>query len=132
MALHEQTQEWKELEGKLNIEPLTFPEQGIDRYEAAKGYKQTLEQEIGLKEEALKQLTKENKQLSVPNDDTIEQFKQIYRESDIKQSEIELNARAKEISENNMRSKNIRQVLDGKKFIMIRIPLKRLRAMLAI
>lgn len=100
VALHEQTQEWKELEGKLNIEPLTFPEQGIDRYEAAKGYKQTLEQEIGLKEEALKQLTKENKQLSVPNDDTIEQFKQIYREeSDIKQSEIELNARAKEISE---------------------------------
>ena len=69
----------------------------------------------------------------MPNDDTIEQFKQIYREeSDIKQSEIELNARAKEISENNMRSKNIRQVLDGKKFIMIRIPLKRLRAMLAI
>ena len=61
----------------------------------------------------------------MPNDDTIEQFKQIYREeSDIKQSEIELNARAKEISENNMRSKNIRQVLDGKKFIMIRIPLK--------
>ena len=90
MALHEQTQEWKELEGKLNIEPLTFPEQGIDRYEAAKGYKQTLEQEIGLKEEALKQLTKENKQLSVPNDDTIEQFKQIYRKKAIL-SKVKLN-----------------------------------------
>ena len=33
VALHDQTQEWKRLEQSLNIEPINFPEKGIDRYE---------------------------------------------------------------------------------------------------
>ena len=28
LAIHEQAQEWKDLEQKLNIEPLSFPEKG--------------------------------------------------------------------------------------------------------
>lgn len=44
LALHEQTQEWKTLETQLNIEPVTFPEQGIDRYESAKIQTQNLKE----------------------------------------------------------------------------------------
>lgn len=33
VALHDHSQEWKSLEQQLNIEPITFPEKGVDRYE---------------------------------------------------------------------------------------------------
>ncbi len=45
VALHDQTQEWKRLEQSLNIEPINFPEKGIDRYETAKSHKQSLERD---------------------------------------------------------------------------------------
>ena len=61
VALHDQTQEWKGLEQVLNIEPLKFPEKGIDRYETAKSFQQSLEKDIGLKEERLAQLKQEAK-----------------------------------------------------------------------
>ena len=60
LALHEQTQEWKTLETQLNIEPVTFPEQGIDRYESAKIQTQNLKRDIGLREERLAHLKSEN------------------------------------------------------------------------
>ena len=64
LALHEQTQEWKSLEGSLNIEPVHFPEQGIDRYETSKSQIDTLKTDISLREEKLAQLENENNRLT--------------------------------------------------------------------
>ncbi len=44
------------LEQQLNIEPITFPEKGVDRYEKARAHKQSLERDIGLRNERLAQL----------------------------------------------------------------------------
>ena len=57
VALHDQTQEWKDLEQVLNIQPIHFPEKGIDRYETAKSHKQSLERDIGLRAVSYTHLT---------------------------------------------------------------------------
>lgn len=67
LTLHEQTQEWKTLESQLNIEPVLFPEQGIDRYESAKIQTQNLKRDLGLREEKLAHLKSENKKLMFRN-----------------------------------------------------------------
>ncbi|WP_237451453.1 peptidylprolyl isomerase, partial [Staphylococcus pseudintermedius] len=66
VALIDQVQEWKGLEADLNIEPLEFPEKGIDRYELAKVQVDHLERDIGLRVEKQQQLQNENSQLYVP------------------------------------------------------------------
>ncbi|PTH69025.1 DNA repair protein Rad50, partial [Staphylococcus agnetis] len=63
IALHDQVQEWKGLEADLNVEPLEFPEQGIDRYENAKFQTEQLKRDIGLRNEKYQQLSYENEQL---------------------------------------------------------------------
>ncbi|AVQ33346.1 DNA repair protein Rad50 [Staphylococcus muscae] len=92
LALHDQVQEWKALEAELNIEPVTFPEQGIDRYEAAKLQKQQLERDIGLREEKYNQLKHENHQRFVPSNDVVNEIDTIAKqEEEIKQYERDLN-----------------------------------------
>lgn len=91
LALHDQVQEWKGLESDLNIQPLEFPEQGIDRYEAAKLQTQHLERDIGLREEKRLQLEQDNQQLSLPEKtqyDTIETLSK--QEDQIKQKTFDL------------------------------------------
>ncbi|KIX91409.1 DNA repair protein Rad50 [Staphylococcus microti] len=91
MALHEQVQEWKALESDLNVEPITFPEQGIDRYEAAKLQTQQLARDIGLREEKYKQLQAENEKLTVPSAEVIDKVEAIAKqEDDVKQQAREL------------------------------------------
>lgn len=91
LALHDQVQEWKGLESDLNIEPLAFPEQGIDRYEAAKFQTQQLERDIGLREEKRIQLEHDNQALSIPKADHFKQIEALSKkEESIKQDEFDL------------------------------------------
>ncbi|WP_210122885.1 MULTISPECIES: AAA family ATPase [unclassified Staphylococcus] len=100
LALHEQTQEWKTLETQLNIEPVTFPEQGIDRYESAKIQTQNLKRDIGLREERLTHLKSENEKINVPKQSDIDAFNHIQQqENEIKQKEYELKSVKKEIQD---------------------------------
>src|SRR5699024_3183703 len=90
LALHEQTQEWKALEKQLNIEPIVFPEQGIDRYESAKIQTQNLKRDIGLREERLTHLKDENEKINVPKQNDLDAFNHIYQqENKIKDKERE-------------------------------------------
>ncbi|MCE4957664.1 AAA family ATPase [Macrococcoides caseolyticum] len=57
---HDQAKEWKALEHQLNIEPPTFPEQGITRYESLKKQKVQVGRDLALREERLDQITTEN------------------------------------------------------------------------
>ena len=49
----------EDLEQVLIFSLSIFPEKGIDRYETAKSHKQSLERDIGLREERLAQLNKD-------------------------------------------------------------------------
>lgn len=100
VALHEQTQEWKYLESSLNIEPVQFPEQGIDRYEAAKIQTQNLKRDIGLREEKLTQLEQETENIAVAKQSDIDAINSLYQqENEIKQKEMELKSIEKEIQD---------------------------------
>ncbi|HLR19952.1 MAG TPA: AAA family ATPase [Staphylococcus sp.] len=100
LALHEQTQEWKNLESQVNIEPIHFPEQGIDRYESAKIQTQNLKRDLGLREEKLAHLKSENEKINVPQQRDIDAFNHLHQqENEIKQKEYELKAVEKEIQD---------------------------------
>lgn len=98
LGLHAHAQEWKSLEHHLNIEPLKFPEQGIERYETALKYKQSLDRDIGLRDEKIRQLENEFNLIQMPDDRTVSDMYHLYQqESDIKQSELKAKALKKEI-----------------------------------
>src|SRR5699024_3167899 len=100
LALHEQTQEWKTLETQLNIEPVTFPEQGIDRYESAKIQTQNLKRDIGLREERLTHLKSENEKINVPKQSDIDAFNHIQQQEnkiDKETNQTEMDALEKDI-----------------------------------
>lgn len=100
LALHDQAQEWKALEHELNIEPLDFPEQGIERYETSKQQNNQLKKDIGLRQEKLNQLKNENNQIDVPKMSDIDALNQIAKQEDeIKQLENDLKSVTKEIEE---------------------------------
>lgn len=100
LALLDQAQEWKALEHELNIEPLDFPEQGIERYEASKARRDQLKKDISLRQEKLTQLQQENEQIDVPKQSDIDALNNIAKqENDIKQKETQLQALNKEIED---------------------------------
>ena len=89
VALHDQTQEWKRLEQSLNIEPINFPEKGIDRYETAKSHKQSLERDKSLREERLSILNKEAESINPVDQKYIDSFNSLYQqETEIKQKNL--------------------------------------------
>lgn len=100
LALHEQTQEWKTLEGNLNIAPIHFPEQGIDRYETAKSQTHNLKKDLGLRQEKLAMLKSENERINEPHQMDIDAFKHLQQqENEVKQKEFELKNIKKEIND---------------------------------
>ena len=100
VALHDQTQEWKRLEQSLNIEPINFPEKGIDRYETAKSHKQSLERDKSLREERLSILNKEAESINPVDQKYIDSFNSLYQqETEIKQKEFELHSIEKDIAD---------------------------------
>lgn len=100
LALLDHAQEWKALEHELNIEPLDFPEQGIERYETSKSARHQLEKDAGLRQEKLAQLQKENSQITVPKQSDIDALNSILQqENEIKQIENKLQTLNKEIED---------------------------------
>ncbi|PTH32649.1 DNA repair protein Rad50 [Staphylococcus agnetis] len=98
IALHDQVQEWKGLEADLNVEPLEFPEQGIDRYENAKFQTEQLKRDIGLRNEKYQQLSYENEQLYIPSDELSQSLENIAKkEESIKQTTMDLRQTEREI-----------------------------------
>lgn len=109
LALHEQTQEWKGLEQSLNIEPLDFPEQGIDRYETAKLQTQNLRRDIGLREEKLAQLQEDDRHIEAPKQADIDALSHLQQqENEIKQKEYERNAVQKDIEDKSRELKGLK------------------------
>ncbi|WP_432371876.1 AAA family ATPase [Staphylococcus chromogenes] len=98
LALHDQVQEWKGLEADLNVEPLEFPEQGIDRYENAKFQTEQLKRDIGLREEKQQQLAQENNGLFIPSDELTQAFESLSKkEESIKQQTLDYRQTEREI-----------------------------------
>ena len=86
LAIHEQAQEWKDLEQKLNIEPLSFPEKGSSVMKQTSNYKQSLARDISLREEKLKQLKNEFNAIPALNEDTTNHIYHLTRdENEIQQ-----------------------------------------------
>ncbi|WP_210129872.1 AAA family ATPase [Staphylococcus sp. GDX8P54P] len=100
LAIHEQAQEWKDLEQRLNIEPLRFPEKGIERYETASNYKQSLTRDISLREEKLKQLEHEYNAIVVSNETTAKHIYDLTRdENEMQQAELKSSALEQDIDD---------------------------------
>ena len=106
LALHDQSQEWKALEHELNIEPLDFPEQGIERYETSKHQNDQLKKDIGLRQEKLNQLKSENEQIDVPKTTDMDALNQIAKqENAVRQLENDLKALIKKLMTKNVKCK---------------------------
>ncbi|MBI5975787.1 ATP-binding protein [Staphylococcus canis] len=99
LALHEQAQEWKGLESDLNIEPITFPHHGIDRYEAAKLQHSQLQKDLGLKEEKINQLEQENQKFEIPSQKDFKKIEELYKQEE-------------KIKEDTLNLKHIRRDID--------------------
>ena len=87
---HKDIKEWKTLEDKLNIEPVVFPEQGLERYEKLKHQVQQTDRDIALRTEKLKVLKNEMDGVTLPDKDRLAYLEGIQkREPDIKQKNME-------------------------------------------
>lgn len=80
IAFHNQAKEWKALEHKLNIAPPTFPEQGIDRFEALKKQQHQVNRDLQLRQERLNQLTVENSSIQLLENQVIEQSNDLLKQ----------------------------------------------------
>ena len=100
LAIHEQAQEWKDLEQKLNIEPLSFPEKGSSVMKQTSNYKQSLARDISLREEKLKQLENEFNAIPALNEDTTNHIYHLTRdENEIQQVEMKSSSLKQEIDD---------------------------------
>ncbi|TVT29810.1 AAA family ATPase [Salinicoccus cyprini] len=87
---HKDIKEWKSLEDKLNIDPVIFPEQGLERYEALKHQVQQTKQDIALRSEKLKVLKAELAGITLPDKSRLSYLESIQKkEPDIKQKHLE-------------------------------------------
>ena len=117
LALHDQSQEWKALEHELNIEPLDFPEQGIERYETSKQQSDQLKKDIGLRQEKLNQLKSENEQIDVPKTTDIDALNQIAKqENAVRQQENDLKSINKEINDKEREVQSLKSNIGWKEF----------------
>ncbi len=98
---HGEIKEWKELESKLDIEPIEFPEKGIERYEALKNHLINGKKDVELREEKLQALIREERQLELPEDDDLNTLESIVKqEPDIKHKRLEIERLQVEVHKN--------------------------------
>ncbi|MFB9861068.1 AAA family ATPase [Salinicoccus siamensis] len=101
VVYHKDIKEWKNLESQVNIEPINFPEKGIERYEKMKHQLQQAEQDIALRTEKLKALEAELAAINKPEGETITHLEGILKkEPEIKQKRMEHKRLASEIASN--------------------------------
>ena len=88
---HKDIKDWKTLEGVLNVEPLVFPEKGIERYESLKNSYDQAKKDIDLRLEKLKVLKHEIGQVELPDEKNIEYLESLKtKEPEIKQKNLEV------------------------------------------
>lgn len=110
ITLHNEVSEWKKLESSLNIEPLEFPEQGIERYESAVRSNESIKRDLTLRNEKLGQVvhTLENVNVMSERDEkALNSIRQ--RESDIKEKHQELKQLNKVIEDAERDNELLRQ-----------------------
>lgn len=88
---HKDIKVWKTLEGKLNIEPIVFPEKGIERYERLQNDIKQINRDIDLRQEKLKSLKHEINLVDLPDEEDMAYLTSLQkREPDIKQKNLEV------------------------------------------
>src|SRR5699024_5257486 len=98
---HSEIKEWKELQSKLDIEPIEFPEKGIERYEALKNHLINGKKDVELREEKLQALIREERQLELPEDEDLKTLESIVKqEPDIKHKRLEIDRLQVEVHKN--------------------------------
>jgi Uncharacterized conserved protein len=87
---HKDIKDWKALESKLNIEPVNFPERGIERYESLRNHVKQTAKDIGLRQEKLKTLIAEIQHVKLPDKNMISYLEALQKEEpEIKQQNME-------------------------------------------
>lgn len=110
ISLHKDVAEWKDLETKLNIEPYTFPEQGIERYESAIRAKESIKRDLTLRNEKLTQVNHTLNQVKVMSERYEKALNSIrQRETDIKERHQELKQLNKQIEDTERDNTLLRQ-----------------------
>lgn len=87
---HKDIKDWKALESKLNIEPVNFPERGIERYESLRNHVKQTAKDIGLRQEKLKTLIAEIQHVKLPDKNMSSYLEALQKEEpEIKQQNME-------------------------------------------
>lgn len=87
---HKDIKDWKQLESKLNIEPVNFPERGIERYESLRNHVKQSAKDIGLRQEKLKTLIAEIQHVKLPDKTMVSYLEALQKEEpEIKQQNLE-------------------------------------------
>lgn len=103
---HKDIKDWKVLEGKLDIEPIVFPEKGIERYERLQNNIKQIHRDIDLRQEKLKSLKHEINLVELPEEKDMSYLANLQkREPDIKQKNLEVSRL--DISMQNFEDENI-------------------------
>lgn len=98
MMFHADMKEWKQLEHQLNIEPIVFPDNGIERYESLKRQSYNTDRDIMLRREKVDQLTKEMANIELMSDDDYHLAQKLLKEEPvIKQHERTLKSLDRDI-----------------------------------
>ena len=98
---HSEIKEWKELQSKLDIEPIEFPEKGIERYEALKNHLINGKKDVELREEKLQALIREERELELPEEEDLKTLESIVKqEPDIKHKRLEIERLQVEVHKN--------------------------------
>src|SRR5699024_8942818 len=88
---HKDIKDWKQLESKLNIEPVNFPERGIERYESLRNHVKQSAKDIGLRQEKLKSLIDEIQHIELPDKSVMDYLDELQKEEpEIKQQNLEV------------------------------------------
>src|SRR5699024_5269854 len=88
---HKDIKDWKQLESKLNIEPVNFPERGIERYESLRNHVKQSAKDIGLRQEKLKTLIAEIQHVKLPDKSVVSYLEALQKEEpEIKQQNLEV------------------------------------------
>ncbi|QQD85125.1 AAA family ATPase [Jeotgalicoccus sp. ATCC 8456] len=88
---HKDIKDWKQLESKLDIEPVNFPERGIERYESLRNHIKQSARDIGLRQEKLKTLIDEIQHVELPDKSVMEYLDRLQKEEpEIRQQNLEV------------------------------------------
>src|SRR5699024_3700304 len=77
---HKDIKDWKQLESKLIIEPVNFPERGIERYESLRNHVKQSDKDIGLRQDKLKSIIDEIQHIELPDKSVMAYLNELQKE----------------------------------------------------